>query len=230
MTKETTAATPPVAEQDRLEAIVKWVRAHERPVAVAGVVVALAAFGVWYAIAAKGRREAFARRELAQARVSADAGNFPLASSDLSRVVSSAGGTAAGQEARLLLAEVRLMQGQADLAASELRDFVAAGPQPAYRAQAHELLGVALEQTGQPQAAAEAYRDGAQAAADAGYTFLQAALLLSAGRTFAVAGDTTAALDAYEQVARDFGETTAASEARLRMGELGKYEDPTVRR
>jgi predicted negative regulator of RcsB-dependent stress response len=230
MTKETAAATPPVVEQDRLEALVKWVRAHERPVAVVGVVVALAALGVWYAIAAKDRREAFARRELAQARVSADAGNLPLASSDLSRIVNSAGGTAAGQEARLLLAEVRLMQGQADLAASELREFVAAGPRAAYRAQAHELLGVALEQTGQPQAAAQAYRDGAQAAADAGYTFLQAALLLSAGRTFVVAGDTAAALAAFEQVIRDFGETTAASEAKLRMGELGRYDDPGVSR
>ncbi len=230
MTKETAAATPPVVEHDRLEALVKWVRAHERPVAVVGVIVALAAFGVWYAIAAKDRREAFARRELAQARVSADAGNLPLASSDLSRIVNSAGGTAAGQEARLLLAEVRLMQGQADLAASELREFVAAGPRPAYRAQAHELLGVALEQTGQPQAAAQAYQDGAQAAADAGYTFLQAALLLSSGRTFVVAGDTAAALAAFEQVIRDFGETTAASEAKLRMGELGRYDDPGVSR
>jgi predicted negative regulator of RcsB-dependent stress response len=230
MTKETTAAAPPVVGQDRLEALVKWGRAHERPVAVAGVVIALAAFGVWYAIAAKDRREAFARRELAQARVSADAGNLPLASSDLSRIVSSAGGTSAGQEARLLLAEVRLAQGQADLAVSELREFVAAGPKPVYRAQAQELLGAALEQAGQPQAAAQAYRDGSQAAAEVGYTYLQASLLLSAGRAFAAAGDTAEALAAYEQVVRGFGETSAASEARLRMGELGKYEDPSVSR
>lgn len=224
MTKEPTAATPQAEEQDRLENLVKWVRSNERPVAVVGVVVALAAFGVWYAIAAKERREAFARRELAQARVSADAGNLPLASSDLSRIVSSAGGTAAGEEARLLLAEVRLAQGQADLAATELREFVASGPRPQYRAQAHELLAAALEQTGQARAAAEAYRDGAAAAREVGYTYLSASLLLNAGRAFALAADTTAAIAAFEQVVRDFGETTAASEARLRMAELGRFE------
>jgi predicted negative regulator of RcsB-dependent stress response len=225
MTKETTAEAPRIEEQDRLEGLVKWVRAHERPVAVVAVVIALIAFGVWYAIAATSRREAFARRELAQARVSADAGNFPLASSDLSRIVNSAGGTAAGQEARLLLAEVRLMQGQADLAASELREFVAAGPRLEYRAQAHELLGAALEQTGNPEAAAQAYLEGAQAATDAGYSFVRAALLLSAGRAFAVAGDTVAAMAAFDQVVRDFSETTAASEARLRLAELGRFDD-----
>jgi predicted negative regulator of RcsB-dependent stress response len=229
MTKETTAEAPRVEQQDHLEGLVRWVRAHERQVAVVGVVVALTAFGVWYAIAAKGRREAFARRELAQARASVDAGNLPLASSDLSRIVSSAGGTSAGQEARLLLAEVRLMQGQADLAASELREFIAAGPKPEYRSQAHELLGVALEQAGQPVAAAQAYRDGAQAAGDAGYHFLQAALLLNAGRAFALAGDTAAAVAALERVVRDFGETTAASEATLRMAELGRIDENSRR-
>jgi predicted negative regulator of RcsB-dependent stress response len=224
MTNESTAATPQAEQQDRLESLVRWVRSNERPVAVAGVVVALAAFGVWYAIAAKERREAFARRELAQARVSADAGNLPLASSDLSRIVSSAGGTAAGEEARLLLAEVRLAQGQADLAVTELRDFVASGPRPQYRPQAHELLAAALEQTGQIRAAAEAYRDGAAAAREVGYTYLSASLLLNAGRAFALATDTAAALAALEQVVRDFDETTAASEARLRMAELGRFE------
>jgi predicted negative regulator of RcsB-dependent stress response len=224
MTKETTAETPRAEEQDRIESIVKWAKAHERPVAVIGVVVALAAFGVWYAIAAKDRREAFARRELAQARVAADAGNLPLASSDLSRIVSSAGGTSAGQEARLLLAEVRLMQGQAELAATELREFLALGPKQQYRAQTHELLGIALEQAGQLKAAAEAYRDGAGAATEAGYTFLSATLWLKAGRAFAAAADTASALAAFEQVVRDFGETSAASEAQLRMAELGRYE------
>ena len=224
MTKETTAETPRAVEQDRIESIVKWAKANERPIAVIGVVVALAAFGVWYAIAAKERREAFARRELSQARVAADAGNLPLASSDLSRIVGSAGGTTAGQEARLLLAEVRLRQDQAELAATELREFLASGPKPQYRAQTYELLGIALEQAGQLKAAAEAYRDGAGAAREAGYTYLSATLWLTAGRAFAAAADTAAAVTAFQQVVRDFGETSAASEAQLRMAELGRYE------
>ena len=84
--------------------------------------------------------------------------------------------------------------------------------------------GQALERAGQLKAAAEAYRDGAGAAREAGYTYLSATLWLTAGRAFAAAADTTAAVAAFQQVVRDFGETSAASEAQLRMAELGRYE------
>lgn len=224
MTKVEKPESPRADEQDQIERIVKWIRANERAVAVVGVVIAVVAFGVWYAIAAKSRREAFAGRELSQARVSAEAGNLPLAASDLSRIVSSYGGTKAGEEAKLLLAEVRLQQGQAGLAVADLQAWVAGGPLPEFRSQAYELLGSALEQTGQQRSAGDAYKSAAGAADAAGYKFLSAAMLLHAGRAYAAGGDTTAAISALEQVVRDFDATTAASEAKLRLAELGKYE------
>jgi len=224
MTKVEKSESPRTAEQDSLERIVKWVRAHERTVAIVGAGVALVAFGVWYAIAAKGRREAFAARELSQARASADAGNLPLAASDLSRIVGSYGGTRAGEEAKLLLGEVRLQQGQASLAVTDLQAWVDAGPSQEFRPQAYELLGSALEQTGQERSAGDAYKSAAGAADAAGYRYLSASNLLNAGRAYATGGDTVAAISALEQIVKDFGETTAASEAKLRLAELGKYE------
>jgi len=224
MTKEDKPVSPRSEEQDTIERIAKWIRANERLVAVVGVVIALIGFGVWYAIAAKSRREAFAARELAQARVSADAGNLPLAASDLSRIVGSFGGTVAGDEARLLLAEIRLRQGQAALAVTDLRDWVSSGPRIQFRPQAYEMLGTALEQTDQEKQAGEAYQSAAEAAQEAGYKYLAGSLLLNAGRTYAAGGDTTAAVRALERVVKDFEGTSAASEAKLRLGELGKID------
>jgi len=210
-------------DQDQLERLAKWVRSNEKLVAGIAVVLALVAAGIWFAISARERRETFARRELTQARQAAEAGNLPLAASDLSRIVSSFGGTAAGQEAQLVLAEVRLRQGQAPLAVTELQEFVSGNPRPAYRAQAYELLGLALEQTGRFADAGRAFEDGARVASDE-YRYLSASLLLGASRAYAEAGDTAAAIRTLERLASEFEETSAAQEAALRLAELGKIE------
>ncbi|MDH4044537.1 MAG: tetratricopeptide repeat protein [Gemmatimonadota bacterium] len=224
MNKQETEAPERSADQDRLEQLVKWVRANERVVTIVAVVLAVTGAGVWFAVSARQRRETFARRELTQARQAAEAGNLPLAASDLARVVGSFGGTSAGQEAKLVLAEVRLRQGQAALAATELREFVESGVKPQYRSQAYELLGVALEQSGQAAAAGRAFEDGANAA-QGEYRYLSASLLLSASRSYSAAGDTTAAIRVLERIETDFDETSAAQEARLRLAELGRYEN-----
>ena len=222
---ETKTTSPNTVEQDRLEAFAKWLKANERAFSIGLVAVAVVAAGVWFYFSAQARRETFAQRELDQARASVDAGNLPLASSDLSSIASSFGGTAAGQEAQLLLGEVRLRQGQAALAVTELQRFVDGDPNIEYRAQAYDLLGVALEQTGQLRAAGEAFERGAEAAGEADYSLMKANLLLNAGRSFAAAADTAAAIRALERVLAEHDETTAASEARLRLAELGRYED-----
>ena len=225
MIKQETQTPPPrTDEQDRLEILARWVKANEKLVVGIAVGLAVVAAGAWFAVSARERRESFARRELTQARQAAEAGNLPLAASDLSRVVGSFGGTAAGQEARLVLAEVRLRQGQATLAASELQEFVAGSVKPQYRAQAYELLGLALEQSGQAGAAGKAFEDGS-IAATAEYKYLSASLLLSASRAYVAAGDTAAAIRMLERLAAEFEETSAAQEARLRLAELGKFEE-----
>jgi predicted negative regulator of RcsB-dependent stress response len=223
MTKQEPQTPPRTDEADRLELVVKWLRANEKIVAGAAIGLAIVVAGVWFAVSARERRETFARRELTQARQAAEAGNLPLAASDLSRVVGSFGGTTAGQEARLVLAEVRLRQGQAALAASELREFVSGSVKPQYRTQAYELLGLALEQAGELSAAGRAFEDGS-AAAITEYKYLSASLLLSASRAYAAAGDTSAAVRALQRLAAEFAETSAAQEAKLRLAELGVFE------
>jgi predicted negative regulator of RcsB-dependent stress response len=223
MAKNDTPATP-VAKQeelDRIERLVRWARANERTVAIVAGAVALAGAGVWFAISAKERRENFARRELDRARMSAESGNLPLAANDLSRIVSGYGRTTAGQEAQLVLAQVRLLQNQPALAVSQLQEFVAKGPGTQFVAPAYEMLGVALEQTGQLRPAAEAFVKAADASE---YALLKGRLLLSAGQAYASTGDTAAAAGLFERVMRDFEESSLASEAKLRLAELGRYQ------
>jgi TolA-binding protein len=220
MTKEKKAPPAPAEEQDRAELLVRWVKAHERPISIAAIVVAVAAGGAWFMISARQRREAFAQRELSQARSAVDAGNLPLGASDLERIVSSYGSTDAGQEAQLLLGQVHLQQGQAGLAVTQLQDFVASGPREQFRAQAYDLLGEALEQTGQFKAAGDAFENGAR---QSPYKFVTAKLLLDAARSYTSAADTAAAVRVLQRLVDDFADSPAAAEAHLRLGELGRF-------
>ena len=187
-------------ELDRAERLIEWGKTHRRSLTIGAVAVVVAAAGVWFVIAARQRREAFARRELDQARMSAESGNLPLAASDLSRIIDSYGGTRAGDEANLLRGQVRLLQGQPALAVTELQQFVAKGPHAQYRSQAYALLGAALEQADQFKAAGNAYEEAGKSSQ---YALVSARMLLSAGLAYTLAADTAAAVRVYQQVVKE---------------------------
>jgi tetratricopeptide (TPR) repeat protein len=222
----TTEPRPQTAETDRAEQWLAWAKANQRRLSIVAGVLVVIAGAVWFGVSAKTRKENFARRELDAARVAAESGNLPLAANDLSRIASTYGGTRAGQEAVVLLAQVRLLQDQPEIAVNELREFIAEGPQPHYRGPAYAALGAALEDLGRFAEAGQAYEEGARASE---YALVAARFLLDAGRAYMMAVDTAAALRIYQQVLKDHSETGAASEARLRMAELGQYEDEPPR-
>ena len=70
----------------------------------------------WFVIASGKRKEEFAARSLNQARVAAEAGNLPLASSELQKLISAYKGTDAANEAVITLNQVRMINGQNELA------------------------------------------------------------------------------------------------------------------
>ena len=197
--------------------IVDWVRNNRRTALIGAVVIALIAGGTWFWWTARERREAFAERALGSARSSAEAGNLPLASSDLARLISTYGGTRAAQEATLLLSQVRLLQNQAPMAVGELRKFVASGPRSEFRGPANGLLGAALEEAGQTGDAAKAYE---AAAAATPYRGVKAQYLVDAPRSYTIAGDTATAAKIYEQLIRDFKDQSSAVEAQVRLAEI----------
>ena len=211
-------------DADAIERLIAWTKENRKTAIWTAVSLAVVGGGIWFYIAAKARREAFAERELQQARYSASAGNTPLATSDLARVASTYRNTKGGQEAAITLAQLRLLQGQAAIAIPDLRQFLASGPDQEYVGSAHALLAAAFEQTGQLLDAAKEYEAAANTYP---YAFLKAQNLVEAGRTYTAAGDSAAARAAYERVLKDYQDQPGALEARIRLAELsGGKADP----
>ena len=200
------------------EKVSKWAAAHRQATTYAGVVLVLVAGLFWWNRLSTRRSESIARDELLQARSAFESRNYPLAASELSRITENYSGTMAASEGMLLLAQVRLLQGQAQQAVAALQDFAPGAPR-AYRAQAFGLLGASYENLSRPVEAAGAYMSGADAAQ---MDFLKGQLLADAGRAYLAAGDSAKALQAYTRIVQTLGESPAAPEARVRIGELTK--------
>jgi tetratricopeptide (TPR) repeat protein len=207
---------PPVARPPASERVLAWIARHRKAVSwVVGVAVVAGALLGWNVVSTR-RSEAAARESLQQARLALDARNFALAGSELSRIRENYAGTKAAEEATLLLARARLLQGQPEQAVALLQDF-APGASASYRPQAYGMLGAAFENMGRFADAAGAY---GEAAAAATLPFFKAQLLADAGRTWAIAGDTSRAIGAYRRIVAELGATAQALEATVRLGEL----------
>ena len=204
---------------DGTQRLLEFIRRHGRKAVGGGVGVLVVAGVVWFSVAARGRKELFAERAIQTARAAVSAGNLPLAANDLSRVVSTFEGTRAANQASILLAHVRLLRGQAPLAVTELRSFIQSGPPKHLKVAANALLAVALEEVGQAGAAAAAYE---AASAASRFDFLTAEYLVEAGRAHVLAGDTSAAVRAYQSVIDEYVDTPSISEARMRLAEVGR--------
>lgn len=213
-----------VAQGDVISQAVEWVRQNRRVVTAGAATVVIVLGGAWFVVSAKARKEGFAARALRDAQAAVAAGNVPLATNDLSRLVASYRGTAAAEEAAILLGQLRLARGEADSAIRELTTFTESDPKPRFQAAAYNLLGAALEQRGRLAEAGEVYQ---KAASVWPYDYLRAQALLEAGRAFRAAGDTARAAAAYEQVIRDYSDSPSALEARLRLGEVRRGEAPS---
>ena len=217
-TTVTTTGRPATGEPTALTWLTGWIRSHKQAavyVAVA-VVVALALFA-WNFLSAK-TAERSAGRQIAQGRLALDSKNYPLAASVLSQVAENFSGTHAAQEASILLAQARLAQGQTQQAIEVLQRSVSKADRY-FRAQTYGLLGAAYENALRPKDAATAYETGAAAAL---YPFLRAQFLADAGRAWLAAGDTAKALVAYRTITQKLDSTSAAGEAKVRLGELTK--------
>jgi tetratricopeptide (TPR) repeat protein len=212
-----------VATEDRplgLEGLdwLERLKQNSRALTFAAVALAVVAGVIWLYGTTQHRKESFAAQELTRARSAAEAGNLPLAASDLARIAERLGGTRAADDATILLNQIRLIQGQTEAAVTALQEFVR-GRHPDYvRASAYGLLGGGLEDQAQYREAAQAYREAANAAR---LDFLKAQYLLDAGRALTAAGDSAGAREVLGEVLRRFGELDQAAEARIRMAELG---------
>jgi len=216
MTAPTTdgTPTPPLARLDWQD----WVRTNVRRVGLGAGAVVIVAGAVLAYLASERRKEAFAAQALAQAWATVEAGNMPLAANDLTRLVERFSGTRSADEAAILLNEIRLLNGDTNAAVRALQDFVRKSRAGYLDAAAWSLLGAGLENQGKYREAAVAYR---RAVEEAELAFLKAQYLLDAGRAYALAGDTANARSSFGEILARYGSLAQASEARVRMAEVG---------
>jgi outer membrane protein assembly factor BamD (BamD/ComL family) len=201
---ETTAAAP-------------WYRARSRQLIAGVVALVVAGLIAWLLVSSGRRKEEFAARSLNQARAAAEAGNLPLASSELQKLIQSYKGTDAAKEAVITLNQVRMVNGQSELAAVGLREFLATNPPPEYAAPAYGLLGSALENAKKWSDAGDAFASGAKAAE---LEYLKARYLVEAGRAYREAGKTQAAETAYREVIQKYPKSSSMTKAQVRLAEL----------
>jgi outer membrane protein assembly factor BamD (BamD/ComL family) len=194
-----------------------WYQRYQRPLLIALAVVAVAAIVVWFIMASNKRKEQFASRSLDRARAAAEAGNLPLASSELQRLITTYKGSDAAREAVITLNQVRMVNGQSTLAAVGLRDFLASKPPAKYLPPAYGLLGAALENSKSWAEAAEAY---SQASNAADVPYLKASYLVDAGRAYREAGRTAEATRAYRTIVEKYRDSPGFTEAQVRLAEL----------
>ncbi len=194
-----------------------WYRDRNRQlVAIAGAVV-LAALIAWFTVTSGRRKQEFAARSLNQARAAAEAGNLPLASSELQKLITTYRGTEAAREAVITLNQVRMVNGQSELAAVGLRDFLATKPAATYAAPASGLLGAALENAQKFADAGDAFTSASRTA---DLDYLRAKYLVDAGRAYREGGKSQKAIAAYREVIQKYPKTSSFTEAQVRLAEL----------
>ncbi|HWN18879.1 MAG TPA: tetratricopeptide repeat protein [Gemmatimonadales bacterium] len=194
-----------------------WYQRHQRYLLAGIAVLAVLALAAWFIMASGRRKEEFAARSLNQARTAAEAGNLPLASSELQRLISAYKGTDAASEAVITLNQVRMVNGQSELAAVGLREFLAGKPEPKYVAPATGLLAAALENSRKWIEAANAYT---QASNVSDVEYLKAKYLVDAGRAFREGGRLEDATKAYRTVLQKYPKAPSVTEAEVRLAEV----------
>jgi len=190
-----------------------WARANTKPIAVAAIVIALAAATWFFAKQWRERQADAAEVALNRARQSYGQGNLPLAQTDLKRVITRFGGSAAGSQASMLLAQAYYEQGKADSGLKVLND---GKPSDTDEAAFEALKGAGLEQKKEYVQAAERYR-AAAGLADA--KIAKDRFMADAARALTSANNKAEAAKIWSALANDNASTFAA-EARVRLGEL----------
>jgi outer membrane protein assembly factor BamD (BamD/ComL family) len=194
-----------------------WYRDRQRQLLAALVFLAAAAIVGWFVLDSGKRKEEFAARSLNQARAAAEAGNLPLASSELQKLITTYKGTDAASEAVVTLNQVRMVNGQNELAALGLKEYLATKPPAKYLAPANGLLGAALENSKQWVEAGNAYNQASNAA---DVPYLKANYLISAGRAFRQGGKVEEAKKAYRTIIQKYPDSPSFTEAQVRLAEL----------
>lgn len=213
MTRTGAAARPDMEE--RAQDFMEWAELHSRQLSVVAAALIVIAGGIWFYAKSRAARAANASAALVEAEQAVEAGNMPLAQNDLERIVSRYAETNAGRQAQLLLGKVLFERGQFQGGIAALQKLAATKDEFA-QAEAYNLIGAGYEQEQKYDSAAASYR---RAAETARFPEDRDGYLANAARALAAGGKTADAVAIWKKIAAD-PKSTAAAEAKVRLGEL----------
>ncbi len=211
--------------QPKAESFVDWFNINSRLITIGAIVVGLIGLGYWIVVRTEANATINADKQLLVAKQSLQAGNAPLAETDLKKVYDKYAKKAAGAEAGLLLAQIRLEKGDYPGAVTLLKELsgkASTGPDAAAIA---GLTGDALSQLDKhAEAAAEYERASGLTPLTNEKQFWQS----KAGRAQLSAGKTAEARTIFNALAAQTDNEGLSTEARVRLGELSVGAGPAV--
>ena len=214
------AGTPPPTtppKSDEPSPVFTWLDRNRKLVSYGAGAIAVLVLGGWLYAETARRKATAAADALDRARAAFEGGNLPAAAAEYQRVAQTYGGTDAALEAQLELNSVRLASGQTQIAVDDLRKFLERNPPAFYAAGASSLLGVGLENLKKFDEAAQAYTRSAEIAPE---DYRKVDALLSAARSWRLAGKAKQSQDVLRGIVSKFGkDTPGVAEAQVRLAE-----------
>ena len=194
-----------------------WLQLHSREALWGGIAVVALAGGAWFYNRSKDLKSERAEKAYYQAQRSVNAGNLPLAESDLKKMIQRYDGTHASTLARLQLAQLMYDQGKFQPGIDELKAIEdKSGSDKDYGAAVHLVMAAGYEQLKNYSAAGDQYEKASKTArfdADRQRHLAQAAMC------YLQAGNKEKAKQIWTDLGAD-SKGAVAGEARVRLGEL----------
>jgi tetratricopeptide (TPR) repeat protein len=213
--RKSTALQDPGAEMlDQLTSA--WGRYGRIVLGVAGALVVVGAVA-WFTIQQNRTQENAASKRLAEADLYYWQQDYDRAKSVAQEVAKTWGGTPSGVDSHRIAGDAMYWLGDFKGAITEYRAYLARKGSGVLAASVRRSLGYALDSDKQWAEAAKAY-DAVVGVFD---RETSGEMLASAGRCLEAAGDKAGAIQRYQRIVNEYGETSGALAARMKLGELG---------
>ena len=173
-----------------------WAKQNSRMLIIGGIVAAVVIVGLLYFVTSRRANEAQAATQLTQVRAVAMSGNHPLAIRELEQFLGRFDGTAAADEARLMLAQSYLQTGQAQQARETVAPL-ARNLDSGLGINAALLLAATYEAAQEPHRAEEVFLNIAE---EARFLFQRQDALDNAARIRLQRGEPAGAVELYRRL------------------------------
>ncbi|MBF0587186.1 hypothetical protein INT08_08780 [Prosthecochloris sp. N3] len=230
MTEQERQHSTPQEETDSLahkaDLLLAWLMKYQKQMIAAGVVIVLAAAGIFYLFQQQRAQEREASRLLGFAIANIDNGNMERAiegdslSVGLAGIADTYSSTESGQLARLFEAKTLLALDRPDEALTASRSF--SGSTPDLKAAALACAAESLERLAEPLEAAQQMEKAGNTAENHA---LKAIYLADAAALFAAAEETAQAITLLHKVEEQYPGTTGAARAQQKLQQLSATAD-----